>query len=104
MSLTSNKKKEIIQNLGKYRNTSDTTIKEFVNFTQELVLGLNTLVNDANDLEKINPADMVALMNRVTPTLNRALNGATEYYDSLSKYYVTALNEIAELKTEKNNG
>jgi hypothetical protein len=103
MSLTSNKKKEIINNLGKYRNNSDATIKDFVIFSQKLVNGLESLKNESNGVGNVDPIKVYELINNIAPTLSRALDGATEYYDSLSKYYVTALNDIADLKTEKNN-
>lgn len=103
MSLTSNKKKEIIQNLGKYRSTSDSTIKDFVKFTQELVVGLDKIKKEIEKDGNIDTVKIVESIGSVLPSLSHALDGATEYYESLSKYYVTALNEIANLKTDKNN-
>lgn len=103
MSLTANKKKEIINNLGKYRKNSDDTVNLFIDFTKQLTRGLAELTSNLNSENKIEPKELANLMIKLQPAFYKALDTTNTYYDSLSKDYVTALNEIANIKTDKDN-
>lgn len=103
MSLTTNKKKEIINNLGKYRKDSDAAITHLLDFAKNLTLGLRDLAENSKDPGKIDEEELTTLMQGLYPDFDIALDKISTYYESLSNHYVTALNEIAEIKTDKNN-